>query len=176
VLWEHEIAGSNPAAPTTSRRRIERVQGCRPSEGNELSETASALRATSDALVRDLERLAALERKKRRMTPGDPRLMDIAGEVESLALRVLGSSVRQRELAEDAEDLVEAGSPDAPTRTIAATPREIHVILAEWRDAERRAGDADPGSPAARAAETEVERLRAEYRRAHEDAIRRRDA
>ena len=106
-----------------------------------MSETSSALRETSDALIRDLERLASLERDKRQMTPQDPRLVKIADEVESLALRVLGQSVRQRKLTEDARELVESESPDAPTHSIVATPRALHVILAEWRDAERRAAD-----------------------------------
>jgi hypothetical protein len=141
-----------------------------------LSETASALRATSDALIRDLERLALLEREKREMRPEDPRLVGLAAEVEQLALRVLGQSVRQRELTEDARELVEADAPDAPSRTIADTPREIHLILAEWREAERKVMEAGAGSPAGRAARQDIDRLRAEYRQAHEDAKRRRDS
>ena len=141
-----------------------------------MSETASALRATSDALIRDLERLALLERKKREMPPDDPLLVDLAAEVEQLALRVLGQSVRQRELTENARELVEAESPDAPNRAIADTPREIHTILAEWREAERKAMDAGAGSAAARAATSDIDRLRADYRQAHEDAKRRLDA
>jgi hypothetical protein len=141
-----------------------------------LSETASALRATSDALIHDLERLALLEREKREMKPEDPLLVDLAAEVEQLALRVLGQSVRQRELTENARELVQAESAEAPDRSIAATPREIHTILAEWREAERKAMEAGPGSAAARAANQDIDRLRAEYRDAHEDAKRRRDA
>ena len=141
-----------------------------------MADTGSALRATSDALMRDLETLESLEQQKRNMTPDDPRLVQVAADVEALALRVLGTTVRQRELAEVAHEVVENGSPDAPTHPIAGTPREIHVILAEWRDAERRASEASPHSADAAAAEAEVDRLRAEYRHAHEDAIRRRDA
>jgi hypothetical protein len=141
-----------------------------------LSETASALRATSDALIHDLERLALLEREKREMKPEDPLLVDLAAEVEQLALRVLGQSVRQRELTENARELVQAESADAPDRSIAATPREIHTILAEWREAERKAMEAGAGSAAGRAAKQDIDRLRAEYREAHEDAKRRRDA
>jgi hypothetical protein len=137
-----------------------------------LSDTGSALRATSDALVRDLERLASIEREKRELTPDDPRIVELASEVETIALRVLGKSVRQRELTEDARDELQSGDPNASRSSIAATPREIHVILAEWRDAERRASEARPGSPDARAAESDIDRLREEYRRAHEDATR----
>ena len=140
-----------------------------------MSETASALRATSDALIRDLERLAALERAKREMQPEDTRLVEIAAEVESLALRVLGESVRQRELTEDVRELLEADPPGTPNRAIAATPREIHTILAEWREAERKAAEAKPGSSGERVARATIDRLRAEYRDAHEDAKRRRD-
>jgi hypothetical protein len=139
-----------------------------------LSETGSALRATSDALIQDLEHLASLERQKRQLMPDDPRLVALASEVEVIALRVLGRSVRQRELTEDARDEVKAGEPDAPQRSIATTPREIHTILAEWRDAERRASEASPGSAEAKAAEAEIDRLRNEYRQAHEDATRKR--
>jgi hypothetical protein len=90
-----------------------------------LSETASALRATSDALIHDLERLALLEREKREMKPEDPLLVDLAAEVEQLALRVLGQSVRQRELTENARELVAAESPDAADRRHAARdPRD----------------------------------------------------
>jgi hypothetical protein len=139
-----------------------------------LTDTGSALRATSDALLRDLERLSELEQRKREMAPDDERLVDVAAEVESIALRVLGSTIRQRELTQREADLVDRGSPEAPTDSIAQTPREIHVILAEWRDAERRASESAAGSPEAAAAELEIDRLRSEYRHAHEDALRRR--
>lgn len=138
-----------------------------------MSDAGSALRATSDALLRDLELLASVEQKKRDMSPDDPQLVEVAAEVETLALRVLGRTVRQRELTEETRDLVRSGSPDAPADTIAST-REIHVILAEWRDAERRAAEAAPGSAPAAAAEVEIHQLREEYRRAHENAVRRR--
>lgn len=108
------------------------------------------------------------------MSPDDPRLVEVAAQVETLALRVLGRTVRQRELTEETRDVVRSGSPDAPADPIASAPREIHVILAEWRDAERRASGAAPGSAAAAAGESEIDRLREEYRHAHENAVRRR--
>jgi hypothetical protein len=124
--------------------------------------------------MRDLGQLEELEREKRELPADDPRLVQIAADVETIALRVLGSTVRQRELAEDARERT-GDSPPADEGP-ADVPREIHVILAEWRDAERRATEARPGSAEIAAAAAEVERLRAEYRNAHEDAIRRRDA
>ena len=126
--------------------------------------------------MRDLEQLEELERRKRQMPTNDPRLVQIAADVETIALRVLGSTVRQRELAEDASERTGHDAPGATAESIAGVPREIHVILAEWRDAERRATEARPASAEAAAAAAEVDRLRAEYRNAHEDAIRRRNA
>jgi hypothetical protein len=141
-----------------------------------LSETGSALRATSDALIQDLEQLSSLEEQKRHLRPDDPRTVRLAAEVESIAQRVLAKTVRQRELTEDAREQARTGDPDAPHDAIAETPRAIHQILADWRDAERRASDAAPGSAEARAAEAEIDRLRDEYRRAHEDATQKKQS
>jgi hypothetical protein len=135
-----------------------------------LSETGNALRATSDALVRDLADLQVLEQEKRHLAPDSPRLMRLAEEIEALAARVMGSSMRQRRISQRVEALVEVGAPDAPETSIAETPREIHVILAEWRDTERQLADADPDSPEADVAERTIDQLRREYRRAHEAA------
>ena len=139
-----------------------------------MSDTGSALRATSDALLADLEALEELERQKRGLQPDDPQLVDTARRVETIARRLLGQSVRQRELTAVINDLAQAGHPDAPQRTIDATPREIHQILADWRDAERRARAAAPDSAEAEAANADIDRLREEYRAAHDSARRKR--
>ena len=133
-----------------------------------MSETGSALRATSDALMADLERLETLEEEKRHLPPGDPRLLELATAVEEIARRLLGQSVRQRELSAVVQELSTAGSRAAPATSIADTPREIHLILSDWRDAERRARAAEPGSADAQAAEDDLDRFREEYRSAHE--------
>lgn len=124
--------------------------------------------------MRDLEQLEELEREKRQLPADDLRLVQIAAEVETIALRVLGSTVRQRELAEGASGRRGDSAPEAAGESIVDVPREIHVILAEWRHAERRVMEARPASAEAAAAAAEVDRLRAEYRNAHEDASRRR--
>jgi len=135
-----------------------------------VTETAIQLRATSDALLSDLDALRVLEQEKRQIEPGDPRLVELATEIEEIAARVLGTTIRQRELSEQVDQLVDERSEDAPDQSIEDTPREIHAILADWRDAERRLADAVPGSPEARAMAADIERLREEYRRAHEAA------
>jgi hypothetical protein len=62
----------------------------------------------------------------------------------------------------------------APTATIDETARPIPAIITEWREAERRATEAEPGSAEAAEAQALVDALRAEYRRAY-DAARRTD-
>jgi hypothetical protein len=133
-----------------------------------MTETGDALRATSDELLRDLEVLVALEDEKRSIAPGDPRLVELAERIESIASRILGSSTKQRELTEHINDLSNAGSSAAPDTTIDDTPRSIAEILSDWREAERRLAAAEPGSVDAAEAALQVDRLRADYRRAHD--------
>ena len=133
------------------------------------------LRASSDALLEDLALLAGLEQEKRSLSPDSPRLVSLAEEIEQLAARVLGSSRRQRSLSETVNDAAQAtGGRSATAPSIEETPREIHLILADWREAERQATEAEPGSQEAREAQAAVDRLREEYRAAHEYARRRR--
>ena len=137
-----------------------------------MPDTGAALREASDTLLRDLEALSELEEVKRSIAPGDSRLIELAGTIEAMAERVLASSARQRELTIEANDLVDLGMPEAPTRSIDETPRSIATILAEWRDAERHAQAAEAGSADAVVAERAILRLKNEYRRAHEEATR----
>jgi hypothetical protein len=138
-----------------------------------VTDAGDALRATSDALMSDLDALQQLEQAKRSIEPGDPQLVRVASQIEQLASRVLGASVEQLHLTEHVHHLVELGSPQAPEAPIDDMKREVRVILAEWRDAERRAGLAQPGSPDALAAAADIKRLRAEYREAFEEARQR---
>ena len=131
-----------------------------------MSTTSDALRSTSDALLRDLEVLGTLEDEKRTIEPGDPRLVELAAQIEEIARRVLTGSVRQRHLTETASEQVEQGLPDAPARSIDATTRAPSAVLADWRAAERRLADAEPGSAEATEAAALVELCRDEYRRA----------
>jgi hypothetical protein len=134
--------------------------------------TGDALRRTSDELLRDLDTLVHLEEEKRAVEPGDPRLVDLAEQIEAVAQRVLVSSSSQRQQTEVINGLAEAGSPAAPDASINETPRSMEAILAAWRDAERKLETAQPGSAEAREAELLVEHLREEYRRAHDEAAR----
>ena len=152
-----------------------------------MTDPALALRATSDALLADISRLADLERAKRHLTPGDDRLVEVSTEIELIADRVLQRTAEERALTEDAHAMVELGVERAPDQSIEATdpsrppiptpeapsvvkPRAMQDILDEWRDAERRAGEALPGSPEAELAKAQAERCKAEYHRAYQAA------
>jgi hypothetical protein len=124
----------------------------------------------------DLDALQQLEQAKRSIEPGDPQLVRLAAKIEQLASRVLGASVEQLHLTELVNTLVDAGSAQAPDVPIEDMKREVRVILADWRDAERRASMAQPGSPDALAAAADIKRLRSEYREAFEEARRRESA
>lgn len=132
--------------------------------------TGDALRRTSDALLRDLETLTELEEEKRTIDPGDPRLVDLAARIEIVAKRVLASSTSQRAQTQLINHLTEAGSPAAPEATIEETPRSMEAILSAWRQAERQLDAAEPGSAEATEAQLLVDRLREEYRIAHDEA------
>ncbi len=136
---------------------------------NIVEDTAADLRATSDALMRDLEVLAAIEEEKRTLEPGDPRLVELAQRVEDIARRVLTSTVRQRRLTEVGHEQVEGGVPGPAPDSIDRTPRAIAAILAEWRAVERRVAAAAPGSAEAAEAGALSEQYREEYRRALEE-------
>ena len=136
--------------------------------GSPPASASESLRSVSDALLHDLEALVNAEQEKRNVSPDDPRLVELAAEVDGIARRVLGLTERQQDIATDVHEQATEGGPDAPTETIEETPRTIGVILAEWRAAERDALNADPGSVEANAARKAADRLREEYRRAYE--------
>ena len=135
-----------------------------------MTDTGEALRKTSDALLRDLEVLATIEEEKRHLQPGDPKLVELSVRIEEIAGRVLVGTVQQRKLSERGESEIAAGSPAAPAVSIDEMPRPIDAILAERREAERRLSASAPGSVDEIEGKALVERLRDEYRRAHEAA------
>ena len=89
---------------------------------------------------------------------------------ERLARRLLGEAVGQRRLSEDTHADAAAGGSSAP---IAETHRDMRLILADWRDAERRLSESREGSHEAAGAASDVERHRIEYQAAFSDARRR---
>jgi hypothetical protein len=129
-----------------------------------VSDTALRLRATSDALLRDLEALGALEEEKRTVLPSDPRLTDLAARIHEIAARVLARTEHQRALTE-----IVAANPEAvDDLPIEDVQRSPSAILAEWRVAEQRAAAVDQEAPEAEELRIVADRLREEYRAAFE--------
>lgn len=127
------------------------------------------LRDTSDSLLRALDRMNDLESEKRLLPTGSRQFVDLARQIEDLAIEVLRRSEREASLAETTEERRAAGGGvGRPIVAVSATPRELPLILGEWRDAERALAAADPASPEAAIAAADVRRLREEYRLAHE--------
>jgi hypothetical protein len=122
-----------------------------------------AIRHTSNALLAHLSELEELERTKRDLAPGSKAQVRLTRRVESLARKVLYVAGQQTDLVEAVSAMTEGGAPAAES-----TPRETHLILADWRDAERALEREVPGTPGWEAARTVVDRLRGEYRRAFE--------
>jgi hypothetical protein len=121
-------------------------------------------------VLETIEQLRVVETKKRALLPGSRRFQKLAREAERLANTVIAHAEEQAEMGtEAAERLTEVGEVVPP---INETPRDVATILGEWREAERRASAAPAGSAEGAAARADVDRLRAEYQRAHRAASR----
>jgi hypothetical protein len=123
------------------------------------------LRLASDTLMAALEQMHELEEEKRREPAGSERFLELAREIDDLALQILRHTERQESIAETLDDRREAGGGvSRPIETIPPKPRPLSDILAEWRDAERQLAAADLGSPEATDAAGRIRELREEYR------------
>jgi hypothetical protein len=118
------------------------------------------LERASDVLLAQLSELEDLEKTKRDMPDGSKAQLRLSRQVESLARKVLRTAGDQTEIVESL-----TGASAEPTGEPQKS-REPHVILAEWRAAERVLEGAAPGTTGWEAARADVERFRAEYRRA----------
>ena len=128
------------------------------------------LRAASDGLVQALTTLHDLEVEKRRTPVGTPRFVELAHQVEELAREVLASSEAEGTLAEQAGAVVAGGGAELTRSTIEqeVAERDIALIVADWREAERSLAALPRDSHEASRLRLEVSRLRAEYRLAIE--------
>jgi hypothetical protein len=118
------------------------------------------LERTSDVLLAQLSELEELERTKRDLPDGSKAQLRLTRQVEALARKVLRTAGDQTELVETISEIGADGVGAS------ATHREPHLILAEWRAAERALEQESPGKAGWETARADVERLRAEYRRA----------
>lgn len=124
------------------------------------------LRTVSDEMLRTLEQLQLLESEKRSESPGTPRFLKLAREVERLAAMMSAQTSVQQSLAEQSHAATRAGADIAPIDDVTAL-RDVSVILAAWRDAERTvAATAMDTAEHAKAAD-DARRLRDEYHRVY---------
>ncbi len=65
-----------------------------------MSDQVDDVRATSDALLADTERLHALEVEKRSVDPESTRFLELSLQIEDLATRVAALSSIEREVSE----------------------------------------------------------------------------
>jgi hypothetical protein len=138
------------------------------SDAAEFEIDAEELRRRSDQILETIAKLANLEVDKREAQPGTGAFVDTARSVRELAQALLDLAGDEQRLAQRLQGLRHAAHGAVPERSIAHVPgaRPIQVVLAEWREAERRLIQAEAGSDAERDAEADAERLREEYQRA----------
>jgi hypothetical protein len=124
------------------------------------------LRSASDETMRTLEQLEQLESEKRTLTPGTPRFVRLANEIERLAAIVFSQTSTQMSLAQQSHAAKQQGVKLPPIDEMSAA-RDVSLILADWRDAERRLAATSIDSAEHALAAGDVRRLRDEYHRAH---------
>ena len=127
----------------------------------------NGLRVASDRLLGTLDQLETLENEKRQLEPNSARFQTLAREIERLAAEVFAQSHAQKNLGQAAQAATARTGEELPPIAESSNAREIPIILADWRDAERRLQLADPDSAEHAVAAADVERLRAEYRTAY---------
>jgi len=124
------------------------------------------LRLISDTFLEQLERLLALEERKRETPFDDPAFPSLARDVEDAARALLGRAAHQAERAHDVHDQAVG---DGASSTIEDIPADLTParILAMWRDADRELAVAEPGSSRQRELRDRVDALRSAYQRAY---------
>ncbi|HET9456114.1 MAG TPA: hypothetical protein VFO78_02140 [Candidatus Limnocylindrales bacterium] len=76
-----------------------------------MSDARDDLRATSESIRHDAERLAALEAEKSAIDPENPRVLELSREIEELTRRLAHEATAERELSEEIQD--QADGPPA---------------------------------------------------------------
>jgi len=70
----------------------------------DMSDPVNDLRATSDAVLNDAERLTELETRKRSLDPADPEVDRLSREIEDLARRLSHKATAERQLSDEIGD------------------------------------------------------------------------
>jgi hypothetical protein len=66
-----------------------------------VTDTDDDLQATSESVVADTEKLRRIEERKQALPEGDPALIELSEEAESIARGIVPKTVAQRELASE---------------------------------------------------------------------------
>jgi len=130
-------------------------------------ELETDLRTASDRILRTLDQLEVLENEKRTLKPGSERFNKLADEVQRLAADVFAQTHAQQQLGEMAQVVTERTGVSLPPIESSEALRDLPLVLADWRDAERRLLNADPDSAEHAQAAADVSRLRDEYHRTY---------
>lgn len=112
-----------------------------------------------------LDRLRAIEERKRGVPTGTDEFVALAREAEDLSRVVVRWSGLQLQLAEASPTAVLRGEM-ARMPLDEVEPQPLDRILASWREAQIRFEVALPGSPEAARAADDVARFRQEFQRA----------
>ena len=70
----------------------------------QMSDPVNDLRATSDAVLSDAERVTELETTKRSLDPADPEVDRLSREIEDLARHLSHKATAERELSDEIKD------------------------------------------------------------------------
>lgn len=123
------------------------------------------LRTVSDEMLHTLDQLQRLELEKRSEAPGTVRFMRLATEIEKLAAMMFVQTSTQEKLAAQSHAATRAGAELTPIEEVEPA-RDVSLILADWREAERRVAATAIDTAEHATAAGDVQRLRDEYRRA----------
>jgi len=84
------------------------------------------LKRSSAEFLERVDAIRALEAEKRELVPDDPRRPELARRIEAMAMDLFGRSQYQSHLI------------SAQARQEPPPVRPLHLILADWQDADRR--------------------------------------
>jgi len=119
--------------------------------------------ALADQMLEWISAMQDAERAKHDLPLGSPEFVAKAVEVERISRLAFRWSQLQLHVAETAARRRESGELTGTEPLTHFQPRPLDTILAHWREAQLRLEVAPLGSPEARRATDDVERLREEY-------------
>jgi hypothetical protein len=126
-------------------------------------------RAFTDQMLEFIDRLRAVEERKRAVEIGSEEFILAAREAEELSRMAFRWAQMQLEMALAMQ--ATQGAVASDVRLINVEPRPLDRVLASWREAQLRLEIAPPGSAASEAAVRDIERLREEYQAGHQARV-----